>query len=190
MECAVDLFDAEKDCFPYPDEHFQTVLCCELIEHLSNDPMHMIAEINRILVPGGTLVLSTPNIASLRSIHAVLYGYHPGLFQAYIKPAADGTIDPRHSREYTPREIVQLMEVAGFNVEHIETGDYGKPEPYAAWLENILNAHQFSLAQRGEIIYCCAKKAGPIRERWPKELYYPLMSPRPPDTAPLGVISS
>ena len=26
------LFDAERDAFPYPEGHFSTVLCCELIE--------------------------------------------------------------------------------------------------------------------------------------------------------------
>ena len=87
FECDIDLFDAEKDRFPYPDEYFSTVLCCELIEHLFEDPMHMMSEINRILKPGGHLVLTTPNIASLRGIAAILQGYHPGLFQSYIKPA-------------------------------------------------------------------------------------------------------
>ena len=62
FECDVDLFDAEKDRFPYEDAYFDTVLCCELIEHLPNDPMYMMAEINRILKPGGHLVLTTPNI--------------------------------------------------------------------------------------------------------------------------------
>jgi hypothetical protein len=44
FECLIDHFDAEKDVFPYPNEHFSTVLCCELIEHLFGDPMHMMAE--------------------------------------------------------------------------------------------------------------------------------------------------
>ena len=34
FECEVDLFDAEKDTFPYEDAYFDTILCCELIEHL------------------------------------------------------------------------------------------------------------------------------------------------------------
>src|SRR5579871_2507020 len=55
FECAVDLFDAEKDPFPYPDASFSTVLCCELLEHLHTDPMHMMGEINRILKTGGNL---------------------------------------------------------------------------------------------------------------------------------------
>jgi 2-polyprenyl-3-methyl-5-hydroxy-6-metoxy-1,4-benzoquinol methylase len=41
--CDIDHFNAEKDPFPYPAEHFTTVLCCELIEHLAEDPMHMMS---------------------------------------------------------------------------------------------------------------------------------------------------
>src|SRR5271155_1984120 len=33
FRCFVDLFDAEKDVYPYPDEHFDTVLACEIFEH-------------------------------------------------------------------------------------------------------------------------------------------------------------
>src|SRR5674476_776453 len=34
FECEVDHFDAERDRFPYPDNHFEMVTVCELIEHL------------------------------------------------------------------------------------------------------------------------------------------------------------
>jgi glycosyltransferase involved in cell wall biosynthesis/SAM-dependent methyltransferase len=47
--CEIDHFDAEKDPFPYDSDHFSTVLCCELLEHLFEDPMHLMSEINRIL---------------------------------------------------------------------------------------------------------------------------------------------
>ena len=62
FECDIDHFDAERDVYPYPGESFDTVLCCELIEHLFADPMHMMSEINRILKPGGHVVITTPNI--------------------------------------------------------------------------------------------------------------------------------
>ncbi len=110
FSCTVELFNAESDPFPYPDDYFDTVLCCELIEHLPADPMHLMREINRILKPGGHLVLTTPNAASLRAISAILQGYHPGFFPAYIKPKRPGEeVDPRHAREYAPREIAQLL---------------------------------------------------------------------------------
>ena len=70
--------------------YFSTVLCCELLEHLFEDPMHLMSEINRILKPGGHLVLTTPNMASMRAIAAILQGYHPGFFHAYIRPAEVG----------------------------------------------------------------------------------------------------
>ena len=173
FECEVDLFDAEKDRYPYPDGYFQTILCCELLEHLALDPMHMMAEINRILSLGGHLVLSTPNICSYRSVNAVLYGYHPGLFQAYIKPKADGTVDPRHSREYAPREMTVLMEASGFQVRLLETGNYAKPDDNVPAIKQMLKSIQCSLELRGDVIYCVGQKTGPVLDRLPKEFYYP-----------------
>jgi len=79
--CDIDLFDAERDTFPYPDGHFAVVLCCEMIEHLLYDPMHMLLEIRRILEPGGKLILTTPNCASLTSLACALHGRHnPQIF--------------------------------------------------------------------------------------------------------------
>jgi SAM-dependent methyltransferase len=173
FSCRIDLFDAERDCYPYPDGHFRTVLCCELLEHLANDPMHMIAEINRILAPGGWLILSTPNITCLRSVNAVLHGYHPELFPNYIKPAPDGTVDPRHSREYAPREIALLAEAGGMQLDLLETGDYQDGRPNFEAARKLIQAGGGSLDLRGEVIYCRARKTGPVRDRWPKELYYP-----------------
>ena len=141
FECDIDLFDAEKDRFPYADEHFDTVLCGELIEHLFEDPMHLMSEINRILKPGGHVVLTTPNIASFRGISAILQGFHPGLFHSYIKPNESGEADPRHNREYTPREIHQLLENSGFEVTLLETGDFREePHPEYGWVYICLSA--------------------------------------------------
>lgn len=171
--CVTDLFDAERDRFPYADGHFRTVLCCELIEHLSSDPMHMMAEINRVLAPGGAVLLTTPNIASYRGIYAIFHGDNPALFPAYIKPSLDGTVDPRHAREYTPREVTLLAEAAGFHVELLETGGYSGKEWDYPETRALLEAHQISTALRGEVIYCLARKSGPVRDRWPKDFYYP-----------------
>jgi glycosyltransferase involved in cell wall biosynthesis/SAM-dependent methyltransferase len=172
FECDIDLFDAEKDRFPYNDESFNTVVCGELIEHLFEDPMHLMSEINRIVKPGGHVVLTTPNIASLRGISAILQGFHPGLFHAYIKPNESGEADPRHNREYTPREIYQLLENSGFEVTLLETGDFrDEPHPEYGWVMHLLERYSLDKTLRGEGIYAVGRKTGAVRERFPGWLY-------------------
>lgn len=170
--CKIDLFDAEKDGFPYPGEYFSTVLCCELLEHLPADPMHMMIEINRILKPGGHLVLTTPNIASLRAIAGILGGYNPLLFPAYIRPRESGETHARHAREYAPREIGALLENSGFDVTLLKTGPFREePKPQLAWVEHLLDRYLLGKELRGDGIYAVGCKAGPVRDRYPAWLY-------------------
>jgi len=170
--CRIDLFDAERDPFPYPDGHFATVLCCELIEHLAEDPMHMMAEINRVLRPGGHLVLTTPNITSLRAIAAILQGYHPGHYPAYLKPEARREQAARHHREYAPREVAKLLVDSGFEVVRLETGPYREaPRPELVWVEHLLDRYALPKQWRGEAIYAVARKIGPVVARYPEWLY-------------------
>ncbi|HEX4594844.1 MAG TPA: glycosyltransferase, partial [Bryobacteraceae bacterium] len=173
FSCDIELFDAEKDRFAYDDEYFATVLCCELLEHLTEDPMHMMSEINRILKPAGHLVLTTPNIGSLRAIGAILEGYHPGFFPAYIRPPADGAEpEARHNREYTPKEIVLLLLDSGFEVTLLETGAFREePKPEHAWVKHLLDRYELSPDLRGDGIYAVGRKTGPIRQRYPAWLY-------------------
>ncbi|MBM3762358.1 MAG: glycosyltransferase [Acidobacteria bacterium] len=171
--CDVDLFDAEKDVFPYADSSFDTVLCCELLEHLTADPMHMMSEIHRILKPGGTLLITTPNVASHRAIHAILHGYHPGFFPAYILPRKPGEeAEARHNREYTAKEVHLLFWEAGFEITHLETGEFlDQPHPEQHFIAHLLEHYNLSNELRGDGIYCVGRKAGPVRNRYPGWLY-------------------
>ena len=173
FSCDIDLFNAEKDRFPYEDGYFSTVLCCELVEHLAEDPMHMMSEINRILAPGGHLVLTTPNISSLRAIAAILEHYHPGFFPAYIRPRRPGEEpEARHNREYTPREAVHLLEDSGFEVILLDTGPFrDKPEPEHEWVKHVLARYKVAENLRGDGIYVVGRKKGPVRKRYPAWLY-------------------
>lgn len=170
FECDIDLFNAEKDRFPYPNESFSTVLCCELIEHLSEDPMFLMCEVNRILKPGGHLVLTTPNIGSLRAISAILQGYHPGFFPQYLKPSA--TDEARHNREYTPKEVMLLFLDAGFEMTLLETGPFRDlPRPENNWIEHLLARYLLPTDLRGDGIYAVGRKTGPVKQRYPSWLY-------------------
>jgi SAM-dependent methyltransferase len=173
FECDIDLFDAEKDVYPYADESFDTVLCCELIEHLFTDPMHMMCEINRILKPGGHLLLTTPNIGSLRAIAAILQGYHPAFFPAYIRPREEGEEpEARHNREYVPMEVQHLFTNSGFEIVRLETGEFlTVPHPEFGWINRLLDSYSLNNNTRGDGIYALGRKTGPVKERWPDWLY-------------------
>ena len=51
---------------PYKNAEFDIIISIETIEHLEN-PHHFLAEINRILKPKGTFLLTTPNVQSIIS---------------------------------------------------------------------------------------------------------------------------
>ncbi|HZU24914.1 MAG TPA: glycosyltransferase [Bryobacteraceae bacterium] len=172
FECDIELFDAERDDFPWPDAYFTTVLCCELLEHLQSDPMRMMSEINRVLRPGGHLLLTTPNIISERAISAMLLGYHPGFFPAYIRPSESGEAEARHAREYAPSEIAHLLRESGFEVAQLATGSFrDEPQPELAWIRNMLERYGLMTDLRGNGIYALGRKTGPVRERFPAWLY-------------------
>ncbi|MEM0241072.1 MAG: class I SAM-dependent methyltransferase [Candidatus Nezhaarchaeales archaeon] len=89
----LDLADASMDCAVFT----------EVLEHLSPYCVgHIISEINRVLKPGGKLVLTTPNIASLFRRLRLLLGVQP----QYIT----------HIHEYTKKEVVELLERHGFRI--------------------------------------------------------------------------
>ncbi len=99
----------------------------------------MMIEINRILKMGGHLVLTTPNIASMRAVAGILQGFHPMLFPAYIRPRESGEVDARHNREYTALEIRALLEISGFEVALLDTGPFlNEPKPEFGWVEHLL----------------------------------------------------
>ena len=45
--------------FPFDDARFESVLCNQVLEHVFN-PEEFIAEIHRVLTPGGRLILTVP----------------------------------------------------------------------------------------------------------------------------------
>jgi SAM-dependent methyltransferase len=158
-------FNVERDPFPYPDNHFHVALCCELIEHLQSDPMHMLWECNRVLETDGWLLLTTPNIASCRAIEGLLVGCAPYLLAQYnVRETVD-----QHNREYAPYEIGVALAAAGFEVVELETEDvWSRSNP--AILDLLKQVH-IGTELRGDNIFALAKKTSAPVERYPKELY-------------------
>jgi SAM-dependent methyltransferase len=112
----VSVYDIEREEFPHEDESFDVVLCLEVLEHLCIDPMGMMAEVNRVLKPGGTFVLTTPNAVRTSNVVSALLGEHPYGWAPY-----NGFDGNRHNREYTPAEIERLFRCAGITPTEVTT---------------------------------------------------------------------
>jgi dolichol-phosphate mannosyltransferase len=54
------LVQSKADCLPFADGVFDTLFCCEAAEHLPQD-CGLFSEISRILKPGGSAVITTPD---------------------------------------------------------------------------------------------------------------------------------
>ena len=52
--------DLDKDKLPFEENTFDLVICLAVIEHLEN-PFHTLSEMLRVLKPGGTIYITTPN---------------------------------------------------------------------------------------------------------------------------------
>ncbi len=114
------LYDIEHEALPFTDQQFDGTLCCEVLEHPTADPIRMLESIHRVLKPNGWLVLTTPNVANLQNILALLHGrnvYKP--YEVVFGPTW------RHNREYTAPEVVDLLTMTGFVVEcvHVEQAE-------------------------------------------------------------------
>lgn len=61
---------------PYASATFDRALCLDVLEHLTfDDQTRALAELHRVIVPGGELLVTVPNLAHLQSrVHFLLTG--------------------------------------------------------------------------------------------------------------------
>ena len=120
----------EVEQLPCADESFDVVLFNEVFEHLRINPIATMREVRRVLKPGGTLLLSTPNCRSLRGLWTLLRHHTTchvvkDLYDEYNKLLERGYMG--HVREYTAREVSGFLTKVGFRLTRIVYRDYGPP---------------------------------------------------------------
>ncbi len=157
--------DVERDRFPFPDDYFDVALCCELIEHLTTDPMHMIIELNRVLKWGGILIVTTPNIVSAFSLREAFAGTSPYVYGLYNRQ----NVADRHNREYSPREVGRVLEAGGFKVIRLFTENnwHETDEDFL----RLLDRSGISRGLRGDNIFAVGRKLSTQFDRYPDGIY-------------------
>ncbi|MDD5089788.1 MAG: class I SAM-dependent methyltransferase [Candidatus Wallbacteria bacterium] len=94
-------------------EPFDLVIALEVIEHLEN-PWHFFREVKKMLKPGGSLILSTPNIDSVKSrLEFMKKGRFCFFYDSDYRIGGHITPLPRFTLDY-------LIEKHGFRVRHYE----------------------------------------------------------------------
>jgi 2-polyprenyl-6-hydroxyphenyl methylase/3-demethylubiquinone-9 3-methyltransferase len=91
-----------EEPLPFEDQSFDAVWCTEVLEHLFN--VHgALAELNRVLKPGGMLLLTTPYHGLVKNLLIALLA-----FDRHYNP------DLSHVRFFTRRSLERCLRRAGF----------------------------------------------------------------------------
>jgi 2-polyprenyl-3-methyl-5-hydroxy-6-metoxy-1,4-benzoquinol methylase len=103
---------------PFADGFFDVVICSEVLEHIDNDKK-AVAELLRVLKPGGDLVVSVPRFFPEKICWAISDAYHQ-------EPGG-------HVRIYRKEKLVALLENGGARLHRIDY-KHGLHSPYW-WLK-------------------------------------------------------
>lgn len=95
----IDMRHGNLADLPLADGSVDVVVNFQVIEHLW-DQGQFVAECRRVLRPGGSLLMSTPN-------------------RITFSPGRDTPINPFHTRELNAAELTELLTTAGFSVEAV-----------------------------------------------------------------------
>jgi len=146
-------FNVEKDKFPYKNSSYDLVLNCEILEHLTTDPVFSFQEIHRILKPHGYLIITTPNVNRQENWLKLARGEN--IYDPYSGYGPYG----RHNREYTVNELRDIIFLNGFEI--ISSGSFFKNTPKLSRgekLENSILQKLFHNETSGDHLYVVAQK--------------------------------
>ena len=109
--------DVLREPLPVADESFDYVTYLDVIEHHHRSPKRVLDEIHRVLKPGGCVIITTPNQASIYNRLRLLRGGSVAdPFEYFFREAAEMDPYPGHHREYVRGELRTALRETGFRV--------------------------------------------------------------------------
>lgn len=106
----IPLCCASAFSLPFKDETFDGVICSEVIEHIEKNET-LWKEFYRVLKPGGTFLLGTPDYNSKIWV----------FIEALYKKLSPGGYADEHISHYTKKEIIETAGRHGFTFQNIDT---------------------------------------------------------------------
>lgn len=161
---------------PFDDNYFDYITCIEGIEHLEN-PFLCIREFSRVLKQKGHLIITTPNIMSIKSrTRFLFYGYHDFFRFISLEKGFRHDLPEYEHQHINPMTFMELryaMQKAGLGIVEIHTNRYVKAKRWGI-LYPLIRSFVISLTGKkapgdnhlvsrelleGEILIINAKKA-------------------------------
>jgi SAM-dependent methyltransferase len=159
--------DIEIEVLPFESDFFDSVIFTEVLEHLWRNPSFTVWQINRVLRPGGSLLLTTPNPCDRHSLVCVLWQANPNQRSKYY-----ATLESGHLHLWTVSDVKLLLEVHGFTIAECLTVDlYGHTkldEKVEAFIREISPHWRF---MHEAVVVVATKKDQCEQPAYPPEIY-------------------
>jgi 2-polyprenyl-3-methyl-5-hydroxy-6-metoxy-1,4-benzoquinol methylase len=151
---------------PAPDASFDTVTCFEVLEHVA-DEQRTLYEIARVLKPGGTFLLTVPNKGWIFETHGAalpLLPWNRVPFFSWLPSSLHRRF--ARARIYRRRDILDLLQTAGFRIEHASYVTAPLDVLHIPWLQKLFrrslfrnDTTSFSILATAIFVHCTAPEA-------------------------------
>jgi SAM-dependent methyltransferase len=140
--CQFTAADILREPLPFPASRFLLLTFSEVLEHLPPERLNFVlSELARVLRPGGVLLMSSPNQASLENRLRLLSGTSILAMPDRLVSASDIF---GHIRLYTTSEMESAMSKLGFSVERctVESNNSGYRGTPGSWRRRIYRLYE------------------------------------------------
>ena len=116
--------DAEVLIHSMEASQYNVILCLDVLEHLV-DPWSFVAQLSRVLKPGGCVIASIPNLRTFTVIWNLLV-------RGRFDYASHGIMDQTHLRFFTKKTAIELLNRGELAVDRWEYS------PFAPWSKSMI----------------------------------------------------
>jgi len=152
---------------PYDDGHFDTAVCVRTLHHFE-DPAPVLAELGRVVRPGGALVLEFANKRNLKAIARHLLGR-----QSWSPFDLGAVAYKPHHFDHAPVSVRRSLHAAGFSIRRMRAASlFRLPSPcrrlpagLLAGAESMLQEPLGSITPGPSVFVLARRTGGPPHPR-------------------------